>query len=363
MRRVGIGVGAALLLTLTVPLTIAPGPASATSPVHVIDVRTAPDLDSARARADALHDQLEALQDRVDWTEERLAYARDQLAATTSKAVTADQQLATLQGASSTAAVDIAHRVRAIEQSGGAAALFTQALDADALTDVASNVAALNGVLATDVVRASDAAAASAQMVQVRQNLANLSDERAVIAARARALAAQSRELLAEQRALVSAADDRVAALVEARERRLETRAAAAVVPWAGTVPSGPTPYAGPAIAAALSKLGSPYVWGTEGPSTFDCSGLLQWAYLQAGLVLPRVSSDQWFATTPVPVDQMQPGDLLVYAYDTSDADTIHHITMYIGDGQMVHAPRTGDVVRVVPVYYDGLYGVGRPGV
>jgi cell wall-associated NlpC family hydrolase len=90
---------------------------------------------------------------------------------------------------------------------------------------------------------------------------------------------------------------------------------------------------------------------------------LLQWAYLQAGLVLPRVSSDQWFATTPVPADQMQPGDLLVYAYDVSDADTIHHIAMYIGDGQMVHAPRTGDVVRVVPVYDDGLYGVGRPGV
>jgi cell wall-associated NlpC family hydrolase len=59
----------------------------------------------------------------------------------------------------------------------------------------------------------------------------------------------------------------------------------------------------------------------------------------------------------------MQPGDLLVYAYDPSDESTIHHITMYIGDGQMVHAPHTGDVVRVVPVYYDGLYGVGRPGL
>jgi cell wall-associated NlpC family hydrolase len=359
MRRVGIGAGAALLLTLTGPTV----PADATTPLHTIDARTAPELESARAKADALQARLEALQDRVDWTQERLAYALDQLAEATSRAVTADQQLATLQGVSSTAEIDIAHRVRAIEQSGGAAALFTQALDADAITDVASNVAALNGVLATDVVRASDAETASAQMAQVRLDLATISDERAAIAARAKALAAQSRELLAAQRALVSAADDRVAALVAARERRLEKRAAAAVAPWSGAVPSGPTPYASQAIAAALSKLGSPYVWGTEGPDTFDCSGLLQWAYLQAGLVLPRVSSDQWFATTPVPVDQMQPGDLLVYAYDTSDADTIHHITMYIGEGQMVHAPRTGDVVRVVPVYYEGLYGVGRPGV
>jgi cell wall-associated NlpC family hydrolase len=84
---------------------------------------------------------------------------------------------------------------------------------------------------------------------------------------------------------------------------------------------------------------------------------------MQAGLVLPRVSSDQFFASTPVPIDQMQPGDLLVYAYDTGDPNTIHHITMYIGNGQMVHAPHTGDVVRIAPVYYEGLYGVARPGL
>ena len=216
MRRVGTGVGVALLFTLTGPTV----PADAATPVHTVDVRTAPELESARATADALQVRLETLQDRVDWTQERLAYARDQLAEATSRAVTADQQLATLQGVSSTAEIDIAHRVRAIEQSGGAAALFTQALDADAITDVASNVAALNGVLATDVVRASDAAASSAQMAQVRLSLAKISDERAAIAAQAKALSAQSRELLAAQRALVSAADDRVAALVAARERR-----------------------------------------------------------------------------------------------------------------------------------------------
>ena len=366
MRRVGIGVGAALLLSLTVPLTVPPGPALGHDP-RPRPSTCAQRPTSTRRGPGPTHCTLSWRNSRTASTGPR----SDSHTPATSwplppaSAVAADQQLATLQGVSSTAAVDIAHRVRAIEQSGGAAALFTQALDADAITDVASNVAALNGVLATDVVRASDAAAASAQMAQVRQNLANLSDERADIAARARSLAAQSRELLAAQRALVAAADDRVAALVEARERRLEKRAAAAVVPVDGCRPVRTHPVRGSGDrCGALSKLGSPYVWGAEGPSTFDCSGLLQWAYLQAGLVLPR----GWRATsasprTPVPVDQMQPGDLLVYAYDTSDAGTIHHIAMYIGDGQMVHAPRTGDVVRVVPVYYDGLYGVGRPGV
>ena len=147
-------------------------------------------------------------------------------------------------------------------------------------------------------------------------------------------------------------------------ERRAARRMQEAVVPWNGEIPSGPTPYASPAVAAALSKLGSPYVWGSRGAierstAAAWCSGRT----CRPGLVLPRLSSDQYFASTPVPTDQMQPGDLLVYAYDTSDAVTIHHITMYIGNGQMVHAPHTGDVVRIAPVYYEGLYGVARPGL
>lgn len=357
--RLRLALGAALVLTLVVPA----GHAQAVPAPSLDTVRTAPDLDSLHSQAEALRRQLQALRDRAAWTEERLAYARDQLAAAASNSITADAQLATLQGASVDADVDIAHRVRAIEQSGGAAALFTQALDADALTDVTSNVAALNGVLATDLVRSADAEIARDQMAEVRGRLDELADERARLSATARKLADQARTLVADQRAVVAAADVRVANLMQAIERRAEAQTLAAAVPWTGSVPDGPTRYAGPAIAAALSKVGSPYVWGDEGPSTFDCSGLIQWSYLRAGLVLPRVSSDQWLATTQVPVDDMQPGDLLVYAYDPTDAGTIHHIAMYIGNGQMVHAPRTGDVVRVAAVYHEGLFGVGRPGL
>jgi cell wall-associated NlpC family hydrolase len=358
--RTGIAAGALLALVLLVPVVPVQ---AASSPARVLDMRTSPDISSVRAEAEDLRAQLANLRDRADWTAERLADARNQLAAATTSAVSADQQLATLQGASSTAEIDIAHRVRAIEQSGGAAALFSQALEADQLADVTSNVAALNGVLTTDLVRADDFETATAQMAQVHARLDQISDERAALTRRASALAEQARDLLSEQRALVAAADAKVAHLAAAIERRAERRAASSVIPWTGVVPSGPTPYAGPAIAAALSKLGSPYVWGSDGPSTFDCSGLVQWSYMQAGLVLPRVSSDQFFASTPVPIDQMQPGDLLVYAYDTGDPNTIHHITMYIGNGQMVHAPHTGDVVRIAPVYYEGLYGVARPGL
>ena len=307
----------------------------------------------------------EQLRARADWTEERLAYARDQLAEATSNAITADEQLATLQGASVDAEGDIAHRVRAIEQSGGAAALFAQALDADAITDVTSNVAALNGVLATDVVRASDADAARDQMADVRRRLDAIADERA----RAVGQGAGTRRAGPQRSSPTSEPSSRQPTyawpnLVAAMERRAEKRRrrpAPSRGPDRFPKVQPPTP-ARPSPPHS-AKLGSPYVWGDEGPSTFDCSGLIQWSYLQAGLVLPRVSSDQWSATTPVPVDDMQPGDLLVYAYDSTDAGTIHHIAMYIGNGQMIHAPRTGRRGSSRPRVHDGLYGVGRPGL
>ncbi len=350
-------------------LVVAPvwTPSATASPPPVVALpRSTPDLDTLEARAAALRTELEGLRARAEWTQERLAQARGELARTTVSAIEADQQLAGLQGASTQADIDLAHRVRAIEQSGGAVALYSQALDASEITDVTSNMAALNAVLTTDIVRVDDAEQAQQLMEQVHSRLDRISDERARLTIEARELAERAQRLLRAQRALLRQADDEVARLtrlLEQREARRAAAAAAAATPWTGPLPSGPTPYATEAVATALSVLGSPYVWGAEGPTTFDCSGLVQWSYMQAGLVLPRLASDQYFASTPVPVGSMQPGDLLVYAYDTSDPDTIHHIAMYIGNGQMVHAPRTGDVVRVVPVYYDGLYGVGRPGL
>jgi cell wall-associated NlpC family hydrolase len=313
-------------------------------------------------RAEALRERLDLLEARKAAIQERLGYAQDQMSAATTTAITAEQQLATLEGVSVDARVDLAHRVRAIEQSGGAVALYSQAVDASALTDITSNVAALHSVLTGDIMQADDAAAAVTVQARIHDRLDEASAERTRLAVQVQELAAEVDALVGQQRSLVHAADARVAhalAMIERREAARED----AITTWTGPAPTGPTAYSGPAVAAALSVLGSPYVWGAEGPDTFDCSGLVQWSYLQAGLVLPRLASDQYRASTPVPYDQMQPGDLIVYAYDTSDESTIHHIAMYIGNGQMVHAPRTGDVVKVVPVYTEGIIGTVRPGL
>ncbi len=100
---------------------------------------------------------------------------------------------------------------------------------------------------------------------------------------------------------------------------------------------------AGAAVANAMGKQGSPYVWGATGPSTFDCSGLMVWAYGKAGVSLPRTSQAQGNYGTRVPsLAEAQPGDLIIYRADRS------HVGMYIGNGMVVHAPHTGDVVKVM---------------
>lgn len=108
--------------------------------------------------------------------------------------------------------------------------------------------------------------------------------------------------------------------------------------------------YAGDVVAAALSRVGAPYVWGSTGPDSFDCSGLVYWAFQQVGKTVPRVSDAQIWGGTSVSLDDLQPGDVVGYSGGG-------HVGIYIGDGQMVHAPTTGDVVKVVPV--DSMPRVG----
>jgi cell wall-associated NlpC family hydrolase len=111
-----------------------------------------------------------------------------------------------------------------------------------------------------------------------------------------------------------------------------------------------PEGVAGAAIAFALGEVGKPYVWGATGPNTYDCSGLILRAFQAAGINLPRVSRQQFYAGGHVSISQAQPGDLLFYATDPSDPATIHHVALYLGNDQMVEAPYTGEQVRVRPV-------------
>ncbi|MFJ2084472.1 C40 family peptidase [Micromonospora chokoriensis] len=123
-------------------------------------------------------------------------------------------------------------------------------------------------------------------------------------------------------------------------------------------------PRAMAAVRYALAQLGDPYKWSEEGPNQFDCSGLMWAAYRSPGadyFDLPRVSRDQYAATRgrTVPQGALLPGDLLFFASGSSWT-TIHHVGMYIGNGKMVQAPTTGDVVKISAVRWTRLYAATR---
>lgn len=101
---------------------------------------------------------------------------------------------------------------------------------------------------------------------------------------------------------------------------------------------------------AALSRRGMPYVWGGSGPRVFDCSGLVQWSFAQAGVVMPRVAADQALTGPAVPLSKAEPGDLLFYHTDPTDPHYISHVAIYLGHGMMIQAPEPGLDVEVVPV-------------
>ncbi|WP_053691997.1 C40 family peptidase [Streptomyces sp. WM6372] len=109
------------------------------------------------------------------------------------------------------------------------------------------------------------------------------------------------------------------------------------------------------AVAFAYGAIGKPYVWGATGPGSFDCSGLTQAAWRSAGVSLPRTTYTQINAGQRISRDQLAPGDL-VFFYSG-----VTHVGMYIGNGQMIHAPRPGSTVRVAPIDSMPWAGASRP--
>jgi cell wall-associated NlpC family hydrolase len=189
---------------------------------------------------------------------------------------------------------------------------------------------------------------------------------------RSAALAAEERleDLRADIETKLAGQQDEIAELNAAIERaeRLEAARAAAEARQAAVatppppvgVPAvpAPAPNAGAqgAVDAALSQVGKPYQWAAAGPDSYDCSGLTMWAWARAGVALPHNSGAQYAATPRVDRSDWQPGDLLFFG------SPIHHVSMYIGNGQMVEAPYTGAQVRVVPADRSDYVGAGRPG-
>ena len=117
-------------------------------------------------------------------------------------------------------------------------------------------------------------------------------------------------------------------------------------------------------VAEAMTLLGDPYVYGAEGPSSFDCSGLVQFVYAKFGIKVPRVSSEQFTDGTPIEESQLAPGDLVFSEWTGDDVPHHGHVAIYAGNGKIIEAPHPGGSVQLVPLneyYKSHVDGYVRP--
>jgi cell wall-associated NlpC family hydrolase len=188
--------------------------------------------------------------------------------------------------------------------------------------------------------------AAQAQLALVNQDRQAAASLASQLQATQSQVNGQIATLIAQQEAAARAAAAQEAA---ARLAAAQAAARARVVsaPNATLTASNPPPVghgAAGAVAAAESRVGDWYQWGAAGPNTFDCSGLVMWAYAQVGVSLPHYSGGQYADTTHIPMSDLQPGDLVF------PSDPGEHVAMYVGNGEIVEAPYTGAQVHIVPM-------------
>jgi cell wall-associated NlpC family hydrolase len=324
---------------------------------------------TAQAEADALRAQVEDLEGQVEVAAEEHDAVEGQLATAVSEEFQAERVLDAAQQHQRAARTVAGTRARAVARApGGRLGLALGVLRGAEPADVLDDYRALADVVDADRTAQRDAARQVDAAVAASARVQALRVARQALEARAAASAQQASDALAQRTELLAAADARVVDLVQAQRQAREAAASAtaaaslrALGADSGTTTA--TGAAATAISAARTKLGAPYVWGATGPDAFDCSGLVQWAYAQAGVALPRTTRQEYAALPRVPLADLSPGDLVLYASGGPDATpaTIHHVGLYLGGGLMVHAPHTGDVVRIAAVTRDDVFAVVRP--
>ena len=334
-----------------------------------------PDIKSKREQAEAIIAEVQNLDASLAVTIESYNFANIELDRIEGELDANARRLVAARKSLNVAQARIAERLRDLYVNGDGDSTLEVLLGSKSLDDIIARLDAIERVSSQD-------ARILAEVKQYRREVqtrrANLKDARVkqvqVVADRA----AQQRSIegrLAERQQLLASVKDEIAqiqaeerrrqaALVEQARIRLEAQqlaalqaveeaaAAALTAPIADTtyVPilTAPPPdgtKASQVISVAMQYLGVPYVWGGSSPSTgFDCSGLTSYAFAQIGISLPHHAASQFNYGAPVSREDLQPADLVFF-------NGLGHMGMYIGGGQFIHAPHTGDVVKISSIY------------
>jgi peptidoglycan DL-endopeptidase CwlO len=331
---------------------------------------SADQLQSAQAQAAQIAAQIQAQGEKLAVLSEQ--YDQDQI-----RAQQLDQQVTQTQAQVAQTKTQVANEQSALRQlaiadytSGGTSSgleqLFTPGGERSAAVQEYQQVASASVSGAIDRLNQSDSVLSAQEAgLQTTQ-----SEARATLAA-AQAARQGAQSELASQQATLAKVKGRIGTLVAQRQAALAAaqaaafqarlaaqKAAAAADAGLPSVPPAPNGGGAEAVAAAESQIGVPYVWAGSSPGAgFDCSGLTMWAWAHAGVGLSHSAADQYAETVHVPLSDLQPGDLLFYR----EGDTIGHVTMYVGPGEMVQAMETGTNIEITGIWTSGLVGAGRP--
>ncbi|GAA3787080.1 C40 family peptidase [Sphaerisporangium flaviroseum] len=293
------------------------------SPLVAATAEPKPSLNELKAKVERLYEQIESLTEQYNGQKERLKQARR---------------------SAELAKKTLARSETDLEEKRRKAGLYAQ--DAYMTGGVGSSLAlAMSGDPEGYLDRAATTYALQMQQGEEVAQITKAMDiaERAKASAKAREV--EVKKLVSD----LSSQQDKIRKLVAQTETNLFKRALSQAGQTFGRATRIDIPIPGKGKAAeatkwALTQQLKPYVWGAAGPGSYDCSGLVLWAYQKVGISLPHYTGDQWTAGTHVSRQDLRPGDLVFFYSD------LHHVGIYIGGGMMVHAPRTGDVVRVVPL-------------
>lgn len=343
----------ALVAALAVGLLLVASPASA-DPIQ-----------SKRAQAQAIMAEVESLNVNLEQTIEawnganiELDKIRAQLASNSKHLVAARKSLVAAQGR-------IAERLRDLYVNGSGDSTLEVLLGASSLDDIVTRLDAISRVSTQDAEILQAVKRYRTEVETRRVSLREARESQARIVKDQASKKAYIESQIAEQNRMLSSVKDEIAR-IQAEERRrqaelaAQARARAAAQQAAAQAAAAqqtasptyepaidPSTYNLPAakyggvVAIALQYLGIPYVWGGSSPATgFDCSGFTMYVYAQVGVSLPHHAASQYQLGVAVPRDQLAPGDLVFFS-------GLGHMGIYIGGGQFVHAPHTGDVVKI----------------
>ena len=325
-------------------------------------------ITSKRQQAEAIMAQVDSMQGDLEQTIESWNYANIQLQKIDADLASNTKHLAAARKSLVVAQARIAERLRDLYVNGQGDSTLEVILGSSSLDDIITRLDAIERVSSQDAQILTTVKQYRKEVETRRENLQNARASQAQIVQQKASEKASIESKISEQNRLLASVKDEIAKMRAEEARRqaalaaqARARAQAAALaqqsqqeaaqqaidqqvydaPAPAYDPNVPAARYGQVVGIALQYLGVPYVWGGSSPATgFDCSGFVAYVFAQVGVSLPHHAASQYSYGTPVSYDQLEPGDLVFFS-------GLGHVGIYIGGGQFVHAPHTGDVVRI----------------